>query len=496
MARGVFLGIDIGTSGCKAAAVDEDGAIVATAWSGYTAFYGNDGEVSQDPDDWLAAVEATLKDVADVVRAEGYFIEAIAPTAPAHTAVLVDESGLALDRAILPYDGRSAATARALEVDWRSLSDRTFARLGPAWTFPQLVWLSRRRPGYWDRIAHVLITKDFVRHQLTGDVATDPSDAAGTAMYDQRGGTWIEETCREAGLRPAQMPPILSARSSLRGLSDTWAKRTGIAAGTPVCVGCTDTAAELISLGADSPGQSMIKIASTGTVVAVLAEPRPDRRTMTYPHVAEGRWFTLAATNSAATAYKWLRETMFGGSAQIESATYAEMDRVASEVAAGSAGVLFLPYLTGERSPYWDSDLRAAFLGVSAAHRREHFVRAVLEGVAFSLRDCREILSELGVLVEDPYFIGGGLGSQLWASILASVLHVRGSLVDRSGPAVGAAVIAASGVGTILSVPKKITIVEPNPAWGAVYDRMHGLYRQAAHDLTAISHQLARTSLE
>jgi xylulokinase len=340
-----------------------------------------------------------------------------------------------------------------------------------------------------------LITKDFVSFSLTGARSTDPSDAAGTGLYDQRAGCWAEDICSEVGLSVEQLPPIAAATDTVGRLTSSWAVRTGIPAGTPVAVSATDTACELLSLSITKPGDGLIKIASTGTVVTVLKEPRPDPRILTYPYL-EGNWYTVAATNAAATAYRWLQETVFDAVSGSPSATYAEMDQIASTVPAGSDGVLFLPFLTGERSPYWDSDLRAAFLGVSAGHRRPHLCRAVLEGVAFSLRDCRDLLAGLGIPVRQPYFAGGGVASQLWREILASVLKTSGTLAAPQGPALGAAMLAAACVtGTVPLIERAKETVEPDPAWVTIYDRLHPIYRDAARCLTDINHSLVRAQL-
>jgi xylulokinase len=374
--------------------------------------------------------------------------------------------------------------------------DRTFVRLGPSWTLPQLAWLHEQEPAIWPRIRHVLTTKDFVTFLLTGNAVTDPSDAAGTAMYDQLRGQWTGDLCSEAGLDLTQLPPIHLATDIAGGLTDEWSCATGIRAGTPVIVGATDTAAELYSLNLVTPGTGLVKIASTGTVVAVLDAPRPDPRTLTYPHVAAGLWYTLTATNTAAVAFSWLRQTVFAAPAGTPAASYAEMDAIASTAPAGAAGVIFLPFLDGERSPYWDSNLRASFMGLSGAHRRPHLGRAVLEGVCFSLRDCRDLLRGLGVEVPKPILTGGGVESELWRTILASVLGVVGHTATPQGPAIGSAYLAAAGVegsAPDREIPKPAPLlspVEPRPDWRATYDYVYPVYLEAARRITGLSHDL------
>jgi xylulokinase len=495
--RHAYVGVDVGTSGCKAVLLDDSGAVRHTAWRGYQQRRTTEGEVSQDARDWAEATAQTLRECARFSRDDGLEVAAIAVTAPAHTAVLVDSHGDPLARAILPYDQRSAAIAERMRASYGdAFFARTFVRLGTSWTLPQLAWLREQAPSIWPRIRHMLVTKDYVTFLLTGEAVTDPSDAAGTAMYDQRSAAWAEDLCRDAGLDAAHLPPIRRATDVAGGLTQEWSSITGIPAGTPVIVGATDTAAELYSLDLVTPGTGLVKIASTGTVVAVLEEPRPDPRTLTYPHVSPGLWYTLAATNTAAVAFSWLRETVFAAPQGTPAATYAEMDAVASAVPAGAEGVLFLPFLDGERSPYWDPHLRASFLGLSGAHRRPHLSRAVLEGVCFSLRDCRDLLRGLGVEVSRPILTGGGVESELWRTILASVLGVVGNTASPQGPAIGSAYLAAAAVGG--SVPDRavpspkptLAPVEPRLDWQATYDCLYPVYLEATRRVAGLSHDL------
>jgi xylulokinase len=498
-----YVGIDIGTSGCKAVLLSDAGAVLHTAWEGYAAYRGTDGEVSQDAGDWDRAAAATLAGCGAAAGEAGLDVGGICCTGVAHTMVLLDERDEPLDRAILPFDRRSAdAAARMLERFGPALFDRTFVQLGPSWTLPQLAWLRGRSPAMWPRIRRALVTKDYLTYRLTGRAATDPSDAAGTAMFDQLTGDWADDLLLEAGLSRDRVAPVLPATAVAGGLTAEWAAIMGIPAGTPVAVGATDTAAELVSLGATEPGSGLVKIASTGTVVAVLDRPHPNPVVLTYPCAIPARWYQMTATNTAATAYAWLRETVFAATRGEPAATYGEMDEFASGVPPGSEGVLFLPFLEGERSPYWDPDLRAAFLGVSSAHQRSHLARAVLEGVALSIRDCRDQLSGLGISVARPVFTGGGATSRLWRTILASVLDTPGSLATPQGPAVGAAQIAAAAasgqdlIERLAAARPTLEPVEPEARWVPIYDHVYATYREAARGLADISHQMVRTARE
>ena len=495
--NGAVLGVDVGTSSCKTVLVDGRARVIATASRSYLTRRTADGAATQQPSDWLRAAAATMR---ECVRAcLSHRIEAIGVTGPAHAAVLVDGAGESLGPSLIFCDARPETIAETLRASYgEPFFETTFVHLTAAWTFPQLVWLrGQLAASAWARIRVVLPQKDYVRFRMTDVVVTDPSDAAGTGMVDQRAGSWAEPLLDDAGLTLDQVPPIALARASAGALNATWARRTGIPAGTPVGVGATDTVADLVSVNALEPGASIVKIASTGSVVTVSDRPRPHRQLLTYPHDPPGLWYSAAATNTAATAYSWLRDLLAQRPA-LGAPAYRAMDAAAARVPAGAGGLLFLPFLEGERGPYWDRRLRAAFLGLSTAHTQSHLVRAVLEGVAFSLRDCLELMRGLGLEVTQACFTGGGAASRVWRSILAAALAQRGSLPDPHGPAVGAALLAAGAViGDAESRPDmraapRLRPVEPRPDWVEVYEPLYRTYSRAAAQQASLSHELVR----
>lgn len=498
-----FIGVDCGTSGCKAVLLGEDGRLLAQARREYPTRRRIGGEVTQRADDWLAAGAETVRTC--VERAHGVSVECLSVTAPAHNVVLVGGAGEPLHRVVLWSDTRPAETAASLKAAYGDeLFHKTFVELGPSWTFPQLVWLKGHLSREdWARIRLVLPGKDYVRYRMTGEAATDPSDAAGTAMLDQVQKRWIESLCHECALTPEQLPPIRPACALGGKLNDEWAHRMGIPAGTPVAVGATDTAAELVSVGAVEEGSSLVKIASSGTVVAVSEQPRPDRRVLTYPHAVEDRWYTLAATSTAATARRWLEEVLFapGEHGARPSEVYELTDALANRVPAGTEGILFLPFLEGERSPYWDPHLRAGFFGLSSSHGRGHLCRAVLEGVAFSLRVCRDLLEELDMSVASPNLTGGGNASDLWRTILVSVLGRAGFVSEPQGSAVGAALIARAAVAgsgdlAFAGFEPARHAVQPREDWVVAYEGVYDVYRRAAVELARLGTYSARVGTD
>lgn len=496
MVRTAVVGIDVGTSGCKSVLVGDDGTLLATFRRSYPTFRDRDGAVTQDPHDWLAAVERTVRGCA--AAAGGRRITALGITAPAHNAVLLDSAGVPLQATLLMSDARPDAIAAALRARIGSRFFRTtYVELTSGWTFPQLVWIRRARPMVWRRLRTILVEKDFIRFALTGELATDASDAAGTALYDQRRGGWSEPLLREAAIDPEQLPPIRGSLEIGGELTPRAARRLGLTPGIPVAIGATDTAAELVSVGAVDEGAALVKIASTGTVVGVSRKARPDRRLLTYPHALPGRYYTLAATNTATTALGWLARAVLNKNPGDDLRW---VDAIAREAPPGSDGLVFLPFLDGERSPYWDRSLRGAFLGLSSIHRRPHLVRALLEGIAFALRDCRDVMREDGFGVARPYFTGGGMASEQWRAILASVLGTRGVITEAAGPSYGAALIAAAAAGVAPAqsgLPRSRPsgeVVRPVRAWVDRYDSHFAIYRAAVRELTPTAHRIAATS--
>jgi xylulokinase len=484
----LFAGIDLGTSACKLVLVDSRRRQQLSTSAAYPTQYHADGGCTQQPQDWLRAVGRVFR---EVPPAAARSIQALAVTAPAHVVVLADGGGEPLSPSLLAWDRRPTTAASDLRSAHGDLIfERTWVTLTAGWCLAQLRWLKPELGAAWSKIACVLPQKDYVRYALTGTAATDPSDAAGTALYDPRRGRWADELLALVDLRSSQLPPIMPALEVAGHVSRSGARRTGLRAGVPVFVGATDTAVELLSLGLRHTG-TMIKIASTGTVVRVESTARPDRLLMTYPHAVADHWYRVAATNFAAQARAWTARLL--GIDVSSPAGVAAFDRLARRAPAGSHELLFLPFLAGERTPYWDSQLRGAFLGLAARHGPAELARATLEGVAFSLRACRDAVGTDETKAA-AFLSGGGLQSQLWRKILVSALGAAATLSTPHGPGVGAAQLARSALKAQGAPPppagRRNLVVNPDADWATTYDQLFPLYREAAAAITGISHRL------
>ena len=510
--KALLLGIDFGTGGCKVTAIGVDGSFAGEASVEYPTYHDHPGWSEQEPADWWRALgEALAKlaqkgvDLADVA--------ALALDGSTHNAVLLDEAWRPVRRTIMWTDQRATAECEALRNGGtgsggagsggaRPLGERIFATCyqmpAPTWTLPQLMWLKAHEPEALARTAHVLFVKDYVRYLLTGEAATDRIEAQGTLFFNMARQDWDAPLVELAGLRPASLPRIIAPTALAGRVTAEAAAATGLPAGTPVVCGTSDSAVEDYGAGAVEPGDLIIKLATAGNVNSMTAEPHPHPKTLTYGHVIPGMWYSVSATNAAALCMRWLRDTFYAPAEVLQGAAsspprsiFSLIDAEASASPVGAGGVMFHPYLQGERCPYWDADLRASFTGVSISSTRGDFARALMEGVAFSLRDCYRTLEEMGLPVKRIFLIGGGARSAVWSEIVANVFN-RAVAVPKPGDAsFGAALLAGVGCGLFKderdAVARCLHIdrtIEPDPVAAAEYARLFKRYR-AVHDALA-----------
>ena len=480
----LLLGIDYGTGGCKVTALGVDGSFVGEASVEYTTYHDHPGWSEQEPDDWWAALAAALKklaargiDLRDVV--------ACALDGSTHNAVLLDAGYRPVRRTIMWTDQRATAECVALRADW---GERLFAAClqmpAPTWTLPQLMWLKAHEPDVLARTAHVLFVKDYVRYLLTGTAATDRIEAQGTLFYDVKGGCWAPDLVALAGLTVDKLPRFIAPTDVAGHVTAVAAAFTGLPEGLPVVCGSSDSAVEDYGAGAVEPGDLILKLATAGNVNAMTAAPHPHPKTLTYSHIVPGMWYSVSATNAAALCMRWLRDTW-------GFADYAAIDAAAATSPAGANGVFFHPYLQGERCPYWDADLRASFTGVSIASTRGDFCRALMEGVAFSLRDCYRTLEEMQLPVKRIFLIGGGARSRIWSGIVANVFDCSVAVPTPGDASFGACLLAGTGIGIFADVKEAVAkclhvdrTIDPDPQTAATYRRLFGRYRHL-HDALA-----------
>ncbi|MCW5262818.1 xylulokinase [Verminephrobacter eiseniae] len=493
----LLAGIDLGAGSLKVSIVRADGALVAEASRPVATESPQPGWSEQDPQDWWRACCQALRAVLAQAACPARAIAAISFSAGAHTQVLEDAQGRVIRPAILWNDQRSRAQTQAL----RAQADaQIFAiaanRANPTWTLPQMLWLRDAEPESFARVARLYLAKDWLRARFTGTWETDSIDALGTLMLDAASVRWSQTLCDLIGWRMATLPPIVASKAVVGHVGAAAARATGLAEGTPVVCGSSDTAAETFGAGMVHEGMGVVKLATAATVSVLSPQPRPDWALINYYHIVPGHWYVITATNSCASAHKWLRDTFFRRAGDDGSAVFDAMDRQAAAVAAGAEGLFFHPYLNGERSPHWDPLLRADFVGAGFNHGAGHFVRALYEGIAYSLRDCRDVLQARGLGFAVARLTGGGARSALWRQIVADMLDVQVELPTVADASFGAALLAGVGVGVFASeqdAAKVVTVAartRPDPARVALYERGAPIYRDIQAALAPLNHRI------
>jgi xylulokinase len=441
------LGIDIGTGGSRALLLDERGALLASATADHAPFTSpRTAWAEQDPGDWWRACQLAVRAALSESGIAPESIAGVGLSGQMHGAVLLDADGGVLRPSIIWCDQRTDEECRWLDatIGRQRILDLTSNPALTNFTLTKLLWVRTHEPGLWRRVRHVLLPKDYVRFRLSGEHAIDVADASGTLMLDVARRVWSREILDAADIDPRVLPSVFESPAICARVSPDAAALTGIPAGTPIVAGAGDQAAGAIGMGITRPGAVSATIGTSGVVFAATDRPAtdPKGRLHTFCHAVPGRWHVMGVTQAAGLSLRWLRDALAGG------ASYDQLTEEAAGVPPGADGVLWAPYLMGERTPHCDPDARAALVGLAASHTRGHVVRAILEGVAFSLRDTLSIFSELGVPVESIRLGGGGSRSALWRQIQADVY---GQAVDTAradeGAAYGAAILAAVGIG-------------------------------------------------
>ncbi len=479
----LFLGIDLSTTGAKSVLVDTAGSVVATANVPLTLSTPRPLWSEQDPHEWWQAVSRSVREALSAAGVQGTDVAAVGLTGQMHGLVALGADGDVLRPAILWNDQRTAAECD--EIRARVGRERLIQITGndalPGFTAPKILWVRNHEPEVYARIRHVLLPKDYARFRLTGDYAMDVADGSGTILFELRARTWSDEVCAALDIPREWLPPVYEGPEVTGTITVQAAVETGLAVGTPVIAGGGDQAAGAVGVGAIEPGIVSLVLGTSGVVFAATDRPliEPEGRLHAFCHSVPDLWHLMGVTLSAAGSLQWYRDTLAPG----ESFS-ALMDEAAG-APAGSDGLLFLPYLSGERTPYPDPLARGAFVGLTQRTRRAHLTRALLEGVAFSLKDCFALLHEAGLgEIREVRVSGGGAQSALWRSILANVLDTVLTVpTTTEGAAYGAALLAGVGAENWASVAaacegiRTVERVAPVPEEVAVYRALYQHYR-------------------
>jgi len=509
-----LLGIDLGTTGVKAALfATEDGDVLASAFVDYPLVHPHPGWAEQHPDDWWQATIIAIRScLADSVR------HRIAPTdicgiglsGQMHGVVLLDAEQQVLRPCIIWADQRSEAQCQWMteRVGAARLIELVSNPALPGFSASKVLWVRDNEPEIFARTRTIVLPKDYIRYRLTGVMAIEISDAAGTCLLNVKEGKWSHEVLEAIRCDPALLPPVIAADAISGTSTKEVASLTGLPTGIPVAGGGADNACGAVGNGVVRSGLALVSIGTSGVVLTHAAIPQVDTsgpvpRVHTFNHAIPHAWYLMGVTQAAGLSLRWVRDNIGLPERVLERWSgldaYELLAKEAAGVPPGSDGLIFLPYLQGERTPHLDASARGGWIGLMASHDRRHLIRAVLEGVAFSLKDCFTIIGEQGLQLEQIRATGGGAKSSLWRQIIADVLGVELVTTNaQEGPAFGAALLAGVASGVYASVEQACkTIVqvrertEPCPEAGRIYAESYEVYHALYPALKPIINRLA-----
>lgn len=491
----LLLGIDIGTSGTKALLIDDDGRVIGSSTVEYPLYTPFPSWSEQEPEDWWRATKEAVLSVINKTGVSPKLIKGIGLSGQMHGSVFLDEKGNVIRRAILWNDQRTAKQCDEIVErvgGVKRLLELTLNLALTGFTAPKILWLRENEPENYFKVHKVLLPKDYVRFRLTGEYASDVSDSSGTLLFDVKNRKWSKEMLNLLEIPEEWMPKVYESPEITGTLLPSIAEELGLPSGIPVVGGGGDNASQAVGSGIVKNGILFVSLGTSGVIFAHLDTPEgdPEGRLHTFCHAVPGKWHTMGVMLSAGGSFRWFRDSF--GDVEIELSKWTGRDPYefltmeAENVPPGSEGLIFLPYLTGERTPHADPLAKGVFAGISLRHKKPYFVRSVLEGVAFGLRDSLELMKNLGIEMKEIRAIAGGARSKLWRQILADVFNTPITTINvTEGAAYGAALLAGVGVGVYKSVEeacdrvvKVMSLEEPNTERAKMYEEMYGLYRE------------------
>lgn len=501
-----YLGIDLGTSAVKCILIDETGKVSATTSQDYPILQPRPGWVEQRPEDWWTGTKSAIQQLMAKSTIQAEQVKGIGLSGQMHGSVFLDDELEVVRPALLWSDQRTAQQCEWIEdvIGKERLGQLTGNRALTGFTAPKVIWLRDNEPEHYEQVAHLMLPKDYVRLQLTGTFGMDMSDASGTLLLDVANRAWSEEVLADLGIPSEWLPPLYESNDVVGTLLEPIAHELGLAPGTPIVAGGGDQACGAVGVGVVRKGIASVALGTSGVVFAHDDQYEVDdkQRLHSFCHGVPGKWHRMGVMLAAGGSFQWWRNHFaFEELEQAEREgkdVYEFLTALAETAPLGSEGLLFSPYLSGERTPHPDPKARGGFIGLTMRHSKAHLTRAVLEGITFGLRDSLELVKQSGIELTELRVSGGGAQSPFWRQMIADIFGYPVVTVNSTeGPAYGAAVMAASGVLKVaiselteqwIQVDSR---VEPNPEQQAAYEEYYQLYRQLYPTLRDINHKLS-----
>lgn len=489
-----FIGVDIGTSGTKTVLFDELGNVITSATVEYPMYQPQNGYAEQMPQDWDNAVMQTLAAVMKDSGVNKDDVKGIGLSGQMHGLVMLDENNAVIRPSIIWCDQRTAAECEEIteKVGAERLIEITANPALTGFTASKILWVRNHEPENYEKCRHILLPKDYIRFRLTGEYATEVSDASGMQLLDIPNRCWSDEVLEKLEIDKALLGKVYESPDITGYVTAEVAARTGLKEGTPVVGGAGDNAAAAIGTGVAEDGKAFTTIGTSGVVFAHSSNISidPKGRVHTFCCAVPGCWHVMGVTQGAGLSLKWFRDNFCDAEKQTAKSMgvdeYYLMDKEAEKSPIGANRLLYLPYLMGERTPHLDANARGVFFGLSAMHQKRDMLRAVMEGVTYSLRDCLEVFREMDITVDDMMACGGGGSSPLWRQMLADLYNCPiQTLASKEGPALGVAILAMVGTGYYPSVADACKAIvktnqtcNPNGESVSNYEQYYQLYRQ------------------
>ncbi len=484
-----IIGVDIGTSGTKAVLFDEELNIISSASEGYPLYQPQNGWAEQNPEDWAKATINTIKTIMASSGIDKEKVKGIGLSGQMHGLVMLDKDDLVIRPAIIWADQRTEKECDEIteKVGRERLIEITANPALTGFTASKILWVKNNEPDNYDRCRHILLPKDYVRFILTGEYATDVSDASGMQLLDVPKRQWSNEILEILEIDRDKLANVYESPEITGSIKKSIAKETGLKEGTIVVAGAGDNAAAAVGTGVVTDGSAFTTIGTSGVVYAHSSKVHidPKGRVHTFCCAVPNSWHVMGVTQAAGLSLKWLRDNIYKGIGTSKDIPYDLINNDIEDIGIGSEKLLYLPYLMGERTPHLDPNARGVFFGLSGKHNKKNLARSVMEGVTFSLRDCYDILLEMSLEIDEMMITGGGARSRIWRQMLADVFNCTVRPIEsEEGPSLGAAILAGVGAGIFESIElaceryiHKGKKIKPDEENHRIYDKYYDIYK-------------------